>query len=91
MERRLVARWRESSDVTETCGRPQWREKEKSLCHQTNRGRSDLWKRVRQSGWEIAAAAKYKRICQLGTQQRSDPMQAEIKETGTIEILGKHD
>jgi len=36
------------------------------------------------SQWEgeqtVAAAAKYKKICQLGTQQRSDPMQAEIKE-----------
>ena len=35
------------------------------------------------SQWEgeqtVAAAEKYKRICQLGTQQRSDPMQAEIK------------
>ena len=35
------------------------------------------------SQWEgrqtVAAARKYKRICQLGTQQRSDPMQAEIK------------
>jgi hypothetical protein len=35
------------------------------------------------SQWEgeqtIAAARKYKRICQVGTQQRSDPMQAEIK------------
>ncbi len=33
--------------------------------------------------WEgrqtVAAARKYGRICQLGTQQRSDPMQAEIK------------
>ena len=33
--------------------------------------------------WEgqqaVAAAEKYGRICQLGTQQRSDPMQAEIK------------
>ncbi len=33
--------------------------------------------------WEgqqvVAAARKYKRICQVGTQQRSDPMQAEIK------------
>lgn len=33
--------------------------------------------------WEgrqtVAAAQKYNRICQLGTQQRSDPMQAEIK------------
>ena len=27
----------------------------------------------------MAAARKYKRICQLGTQQRSDPMQAEIQ------------
>ncbi len=36
------------------------------------------------SQWEgeqtVAAAAKYKKICQLGTQQRSDPMQSEIKE-----------
>ena len=35
------------------------------------------------SQWEgkqtVAAARKYDRICQLGTQQRSDPMQAEIK------------
>jgi hypothetical protein len=35
------------------------------------------------SQWEgqqtIKAARKYKRICQVGTQQRSDPMQAEIK------------
>jgi hypothetical protein len=35
------------------------------------------------SQWEgqqtINAARKYKRICQVGTQQRSDPMQAEIK------------
>ena len=35
------------------------------------------------SQWEgrqvVAAARKYERICQLGTQQRSDPMQAEIK------------
>jgi predicted dehydrogenase len=34
--------------------------------------------------WEgqqvVAAAKKYGRICQVGTQQRSDPMQAEIKE-----------
>lgn len=33
--------------------------------------------------WEgqqvVAAARKYSRICQVGTQQRSDPMQAEIK------------
>ena len=33
--------------------------------------------------WEgqqtVAAAKKYNRICQLGTQQRTDPMQAEIK------------
>ena len=33
--------------------------------------------------WEgqqiVAAAKKYGRICQVGTQQRSDPMQAEIK------------
>ena len=35
------------------------------------------------SQWEglqtIAAARKYQRICQVGTQQRSDPMQAELK------------
>ncbi len=35
------------------------------------------------SQWEgrqtIAAAKKYKKICQVGIQQRSDPMQAEIK------------
>ena len=35
------------------------------------------------SQWEgqqtIAAARKYNRVCQVGTQQRSDPMQAEIK------------
>ncbi len=35
------------------------------------------------SQWEgeqtIAAARKYNRICQVGTQQRSDPMQAEVK------------
>ncbi len=35
------------------------------------------------SQWEgrqtVAAAEKYGRICQVGTQQRSDPMQAEIK------------
>ncbi len=35
------------------------------------------------SQWEglqtVAAAEKYQRVCQLGTQQRSDPMQAEIK------------
>ena len=35
------------------------------------------------SQWEgkqtILAARKYNRICQVGTQQRSDPMQAEIK------------
>ncbi len=35
------------------------------------------------SQWEgeqtVKAARKYGRICQLGTQQRSDPMQAEIK------------
>ena len=34
--------------------------------------------------WEgeqtVAAARKYKRVCQIGTQQRSDPMQAEIKQ-----------
>lgn len=34
--------------------------------------------------WEgeqtVAAARKYGRICQVGTQQRSDPMQAQIKE-----------
>ena len=36
------------------------------------------------SQWEgkqtVAAARKYDKICQLGTQQRSDPMQAEIKQ-----------
>ncbi|NND99253.1 MAG: Gfo/Idh/MocA family oxidoreductase [Pirellulaceae bacterium] len=35
------------------------------------------------SQWEgrqtVAASRKYDRICQIGTQQRSDPMQAEIK------------
>lgn len=35
------------------------------------------------SQWEgrqtVAAARKYNKICQMGTQQRSDPMQAEIK------------
>lgn len=35
------------------------------------------------SQWEgrqtVAAARKYNKICQVGTQQRSDPMQAEIK------------
>lgn len=35
------------------------------------------------SQWEgdqtVKAARKYNRICQVGTQQRSDPMQAEIK------------
>lgn len=35
------------------------------------------------SQWEglqtVNAARRYKRICQVGTQQRSDPMQAEIK------------
>ncbi len=35
------------------------------------------------SQWEgrqtVSAARKYNRICQIGTQQRSDPMQAEIK------------
>jgi predicted dehydrogenase len=35
------------------------------------------------SQWEgrqtVAAARKYRRVCQVGTQQRSDPMQAEIK------------
>ena len=35
------------------------------------------------SQWEgeqaVAAARKYQRICQVGTQQRSDPMQAKIK------------
>ena len=35
------------------------------------------------SQWEgeqtVAAADKYNRICQLGTQQRSDPMQADVK------------
>jgi hypothetical protein len=36
------------------------------------------------SQWEgqqtVAAARKYNKICQVGTQQRSDPMQAEIKQ-----------
>lgn len=36
------------------------------------------------SQWEgeqtVAAARKYNRICQIGTQQRSDPMQSEIKD-----------
>jgi hypothetical protein len=36
------------------------------------------------SQWEgqqtVAAARKYNRICQVGTQQRSDPMQAKIKQ-----------
>jgi predicted dehydrogenase len=36
------------------------------------------------SQWEgrqtVNAARKYKRVCQVGTQQRSDPMQAEIKQ-----------
>lgn len=36
------------------------------------------------SQWEgrqtVAAARKYNKICQMGTQQRSDPMQAEIKQ-----------
>ena len=36
------------------------------------------------SQWEgrqtVAAAEQYKKICQVGTQQRSDPMQAEIKQ-----------
>ncbi|RMF39132.1 MAG: gfo/Idh/MocA family oxidoreductase [Planctomycetota bacterium] len=36
------------------------------------------------SQWEgdqtVRAARKYNRICQVGTQQRSDPMQAEIKD-----------
>lgn len=35
------------------------------------------------SQWEgrqtVAAARKYRRVCAIGTQQRSDPMQAEIK------------
>lgn len=35
------------------------------------------------SQWEgeqtVAAARRYERICQIGTQQRSDPMQADIK------------
>lgn len=48
------------------------------------------------SQWEgqqtVNAARKYNRICQVGTQQRSDPMQAEIKkflheEKGLGEIL----
>ncbi|MCU0709626.1 MAG: Gfo/Idh/MocA family oxidoreductase [Pirellula sp.] len=36
------------------------------------------------SQWEgeqaVAAARKYRRICQVGTQQRSDPMQSEIRQ-----------
>lgn len=36
------------------------------------------------SQWEgrqtVAAARKYNKVCQIGTQQRSDPMQAEIKQ-----------
>jgi len=36
------------------------------------------------SQWEgeqtVAAARRYQRICQVGTQQRSDPMQAQIKQ-----------
>ena len=40
-------------------------------------------KRLSHTQWEgrqtVAAARKYGRICQLGTQQRSDPIQAEIK------------
>jgi len=32
-----------------------------------------------EGGQIVKAAAKYQRICQVGTQQRSDPMQAEIK------------
>ena len=48
------------------------------------------------SQWEgqqtVAAVRKHKRICQLGTQQRSDPMQVEIKkflhqEQGLGEII----
>ena len=44
--------------------------------------------------WEgqqiVAAARNYKRICQVGTQQRSDPMQAEIKTfLHTDQKLGK--
>ncbi|PHS06084.1 MAG: dehydrogenase [Blastopirellula sp.] len=48
------------------------------------------------SQWEgrqtVAAARKYNRVCQVGTQQRSDPMQTEIKkflheEKGLGEIL----
>ncbi len=46
------------------------------------------------SQWEgkqaVAAARKYKRICAIGTQQRSDPMQAEIKKfLHTDHALGK--
>lgn len=46
------------------------------------------------SQWEgqqtVAAARKYNRICQLGTQQRSDPMQAEIKKfLHEDKVLGK--
>lgn len=48
------------------------------------------------SQWEgrqtVAAARKYNKICQIGTQQRSDPMQSEIKkflheEKGLGEII----
>ena len=42
-----------------------------------------LEKPLAHNQWEglqtIAATRKYNRICQIGTQQRSDPMQAEIK------------
>lgn len=46
------------------------------------------------SQWEgrqtVAAARLYNRICQVGTQQRSDPMQAEIKKFLHVEkALGK--
>jgi predicted dehydrogenase len=46
------------------------------------------------SQWEgrqtVAAAKRYGKICQVGTQQRSDPMQAEIKEfLHTDQALGK--
>ena len=46
------------------------------------------------SQWEgrqvVAAARKYGKICQVGTQQRSDPMQAEIKKfLHEDKVLGK--
>ncbi|MCA9140132.1 MAG: Gfo/Idh/MocA family oxidoreductase, partial [Planctomycetales bacterium] len=43
-----------------------------------------LEKPLSHSQWEgrqtVAAARKYNKVCQIGTQQRSDPMQAEIKD-----------